>query len=85
MEETNDDDHFVEQQRRELQRELNENARERKELEECYGKVWSTDDLRKEFEVIGFMAPYVVVRRLSDNVKGSLEFQHSPRYYFNYS
>jgi hypothetical protein len=45
---------------------------------------WDTDELRRDFEVIGFMAPFVVVRRKSDGVKGSLEFTHSPRVYFNF-
>jgi hypothetical protein len=35
--------------------------------------------------VIGFMAPLVVVRRKHDGKKGSLEFQHSPRFYFGFS
>jgi hypothetical protein len=46
--------------------------------------VWSTDELVEEFEVIGFMAPICVVRRRSDGQKGSVEFQHSPRYYFGF-
>lgn len=56
----------------------------RKELEEKYGKVWNTEELSKEFSVKGFGAPFVVVVRLSDNVKGSMEFQHSPRFYFDF-
>jgi hypothetical protein len=55
---------------------------ERKRLEGLYGRVWNTDEVRAEFEVIGFMAPFVVVKRKSDNKKGSLEFQASPRFYF---
>jgi len=47
-------------------------------------KRWSTDELRTEFEVIGFMAPFVVVKRKADGVKGSLEFTHDPRWYFNF-
>jgi hypothetical protein len=47
-------------------------------------KYWTTEQLRQEFEVLGFQAPYVVVRRMADGVKGSLEFQHSPRIYFNW-
>jgi hypothetical protein len=35
--------------------------------------------------VVGFTAPYVVVRRRSDGKKGSLEFQHDPRFYFGFS
>ena len=46
--------------------------------------MWSTDQLSDDFEVLGFMAPLVVVRRRSDGRKGSLEFQHGPRFYFNF-
>lgn len=47
-------------------------------------KTWNTAELIEDFEVIGFSAPYVVVRRRSDGQKGSLEFRHSPRVYFNF-
>jgi hypothetical protein len=57
---------------------------ERQRLEQKYGKVWDTSELSKEFKVLGFMAPFVVIIRLSDNKKGSLEFQHYPRFYFNF-
>lgn len=45
---------------------------------------WNTQELQRDFDVIGFAAPFVVVRRKSDGVKGSLEFTHSPRIYFNF-
>ena len=45
---------------------------------------WTTDDLRRDFEVVGFAAPFVVVVRKADGVKGSMEFTHSPRVYFNF-
>ena len=57
---------------------------EREELEQKFGKVWDTNELTSEYRVEGFMAPYVVVTRKEDNVRGSLEFQHRPRYYFNF-
>ena len=57
---------------------------ERKRLEGQYGQAWDTEQLSQEFEVLGFMAPYVVVRRKQDGRKGSLEFQHLPRLYFNF-
>jgi hypothetical protein len=47
-------------------------------------KRWDTDQVREEFEVIGFMAPFVAVRRKSDGMRGSLEFTHHPRWYFNF-
>ncbi len=57
---------------------------ERQRLEKEYGQVWNTQELSAEFEVIGFMAPYVVVVKKSDNKKGSLQFQDRPRFYFNF-
>ena len=56
----------------------------REALEAEYGQVWTTDEMSEEFEAIGFMTPLVVVRRRSDGQKGSLEFQHNPRFYFNW-
>ncbi len=47
-------------------------------------KTWDTKELTKEFNVLGFQAPYVVVVRKSDGVKGSMEFTHSPRVYFSF-
>jgi hypothetical protein len=54
----------------------------RKELEALHGKVWTTAELAEDFSVLGFAAPFVVVERKSDGRKGSLQFQHSPRFYF---
>ena len=70
--------------RRERLAEINAEPGNRAALEAQYGKVWTTDQLFDEFEVVGFMAPLVVVRRRVDGVKGSLEFDHQPRHYFNY-
>ena len=58
---------------------------ERQRLEAQYGPVWDTAQLVQDFEVLGFMAPYIVVRRKADGCKGSLEFQHMPRFYFNFA
>jgi hypothetical protein len=70
--------------RRQRLAEINAEPGSRQALEAKHGQVWDTDQLRQEFEVIGFMAPLVVVRRLSDGKKGSLEFQHNPRLYFGW-
>ena len=45
---------------------------------------WDTEALRRNFEVLGFSAPFVVVRRRSDGVKGILQFNHNPRVYFGW-
>jgi hypothetical protein len=70
--------------RRERLKEINAEPGSREALEGKYGQVWDTEELRKEFDVIGFMAPYVGVTRKADGVTGSLEFQHEPRYYFRF-
>ena len=70
--------------RRERLAEINVVPGSREDLESKYGQVWDTDQLSEDFQVIGFMAPIIAVRRRSDGVKGSLEFQHSPRFYFNW-
>jgi hypothetical protein len=48
------------------------------------GRRWTTDELHAEFEMLGFVVPFVVVRRRSDGQLGSLEFTHSPRVYFGW-
>jgi hypothetical protein len=53
----------------------------REYLEAQHGQVWDTSQLSNDFDVVGFMAPIVVVRRKSDGVKGSLMFQHHPRFF----
>jgi len=71
--------------RREMVADLNSNAGQREALEARYGQVWDTNELREAFDVTGFMAPMVTVVRKSDNQRGSLMFQHNPRFYFDFS
>lgn len=74
--------------RRNQQLLLNRQAAEaidpRAELEACYGKLWDTPELRAEFSVTGFMAPYVGVVRLADGVRGTMMFSHQPRFYHSF-
>ena len=70
--------------RRERLAEINAEPGSREALEAEYGQAWDTNQMREDFEVLGFSAPFVVVRRRSDGVRGSLEFQHNPRLYFNW-
>jgi len=51
-------------------------------LESDVGQVWNTEELTEAFEVLGFAAPFVVVRRRADGARGALEFSHRPRFYF---
>jgi hypothetical protein len=70
--------------RRALVSEINAEPGSRESLEAKYGKVWDTQELQEEFEVLGFMAPFCVVRRLSDGKMGSVSFRHHPRFYFDF-
>jgi hypothetical protein len=70
--------------RRQRLAEINAEPGSREALEAEYGQVWDTGQLSEDFEVLGFLAPFAVVVRKSDGVKGSLEFQHQPRFYFHF-
>jgi hypothetical protein len=74
----------TEQARRKRLAEINGVTMCREDLEEKHGQVWTTAELGRDFIIIGFMAPFIAVQRKSDGAKGSLEFQHQPRYYFNF-
>lgn len=58
---------------------------EREELQNKYGQVWNTRQLQEDFEVEAFSAPFVIVKRRSDGKRGSLEFEHGPRYYHSFA
>jgi hypothetical protein len=67
----------------EIRRKMLATGQPARELETAEEK-WTTDEVREQFEVLGFMAPFVAVIRRSDGVKGSLMFNHDPRVYFNF-
>ena len=83
---------MYEETKKEIQAEIhkmiesNNSTLERTRLESIHGSgnVWDTGELTQDFEVLGFSAPFCVVRRRADKVKGSVEFQHCPRFYFNF-
>lgn len=62
--------------------EQNEDAR--KDLEKIYGQVWNTKELQEDFTVESFLAPMVFVKRKSDGKEGTLQFDHNPRFYYNF-
>ena len=70
--------------RQERLEQINAEPGSRPALEAMYGQVWDTSELQRDYIVIGFLAPFVVVRRRDNPEEGSLEFQHQPRFYFNY-
>ena len=70
--------------RRQQVAEINASPGSREALEAEHSQVWDTKQLGEDFDVIGFAAPLVVVKRKSDGKRGSLYFQHSPRFYFGF-
>ena len=70
--------------RRHMVAEINVQPGSREALEAEHGHVWDTSEMQADFDVRGFMAPFIVVCRRSDGAKGSLTFQHSPRFYFRF-
>ena len=60
---------------------------ERIRLQSIHGadNVWNTNEVGDKFEITGFMAPFCFATRIADGKKGILEFQHYPRFYFNFS
>jgi hypothetical protein len=48
------------------------------------GPRWDTEQMTADFDVVGFLAPFVVVRRKSDQVLGTLMFTGTPRVYFGW-
>ena len=68
--------------RRRMAKNINGVEGSREYLEGKHGQVWDTTELQQDFSVEGFMAPFVLARRKSDGIRGTLKFQHSPRFYF---
>jgi len=65
--------------------ELNAAAAERDVLEDRHGDVWSHEEMKRDFEIRSYLAPLVFVKRKSDGVEGTLQFQDMPRYYFEFN
>jgi hypothetical protein len=77
-------DEAFEQIRVELNDEINKKPKTRQQLEADGEKVYDASELQAEFTVHGFLAPYVFATRKSDGKKGTLMFQHGPRFYFGF-
>jgi hypothetical protein len=74
----------LEQAQRIRLREINVEPGSRQDAESRHGQVWDSEELRRDFEVLAFCAPWTVVKRRADGVTGSLEFQHVPRLYWGF-
>lgn len=58
----------------------------REQLAAVHGDVYDTAEMSAKFRVKAFMAPFVVVEEHGPNGRlGTLEFQHSPRFYYGFT
>jgi len=64
-------------------REMLRSGQPHRDLDKAIVKM-DTKEMSELFVVHSFLAPFVVVTRKSDGVKGTLEFTHNPRWYFNF-
>jgi len=67
--------------------ESNDEQLERTRLEDLHkgrGRIWDTQEMSEEYDVESFMTPFVIVRRRADGTRGTLMFQASPRFYFDF-
>ena len=48
-------------------------------------KTWTTEQLRAEFDVLGFSMGFVVLKRKADGQVGSMQFDHAPRVYYGWT
>ena len=71
--------------RRTMVQQINSDAGDRERLEQKHGKVWDTQQLQTDFDVLGFAALLIFVRERSTGQKGSLFFQHRPRLYWGFT
>jgi hypothetical protein len=79
-----DSDSHLLHARQALAVQINSQQAEHAALKAQYGQVWSTAEMGRDFEALGFAAPFVIVQRRADHQLGSLLFQHRPRYYFSF-
>ena len=71
--------------RKELIVQINAEPGSSEALENEDGQIWDDTKCRGRFDVLGFGAPLVVVRRKADGAAGiACSCSTSPRFYFNF-
>ena len=71
--------------RRQLVKDINADPGSREFLENQFGQIWDPRQLEDDFVLEGFMAPFVVGTKKDTGKRGSLMFQHNPRFYFSWT
>jgi hypothetical protein len=77
-------DYMVDCMRMKMASIINNNPKTREELTKDFGNVYDCEDIHTAYEIIGFAAPFVYVQDIATGKKGTLMFQHHPRFYFSF-
>lgn len=78
-------DQYMDIELRMLERGINKNPCEGRELSEQIGEeVWSASEVGATFDILGFKSPFALAEHRESGVRGSLLFQNIPRYYFGW-
>ncbi len=75
---------MLDRNRRKKQVKIVVEPKTKEELERLYGRVWSQQEIAREFIITSIVGLTVIVRRKADGVVGSLDFQNEPRLYYNF-
>jgi hypothetical protein len=67
-----------------LEEAINADPKTRAELEASAGPVWNHEEVEHEFDLCGFIPPFVFVIRKSDGMVGTLVFQRQPKLYWGF-
>ncbi len=69
-----------------LLKSINHRPRTREQIKEWLSThtVWDTEEMRREFDILGFKAPFAIVLDKKSGQRGSVLFQNDPRYYFSF-
>ena len=70
--------------RKSMTKAINAEPGSREDLTARYGDVWDTSQLQETFTVLSFLSPFCIVERKVDHVRGSVLFQHNPRFYHSF-
>ena len=58
---------------------------DRAELEKEYGNVYNTEEVQEKYKITSFLAPFCFCIERKTGIKGCLQFQDMPRYYFHFT
>lgn len=77
-------DHMVDCMRMKLASTINNNPKTREELTKDFGNVYDSTEVHTAYKILSFAAPFVYVQDITTGKKGTLEFQHHPRFYYSF-